>query len=353
MLTGIDVRFAGFDAYDVEPRKIPDLFASRPIVVFGKWRGSRGGSIEISGRTGRGAVPHVDRGRGGTRRTMRHRALRHLWARTRIANLADFGLGAPDERSASSHHVARSHVRIAHAVHVVRRRAGDRAAHDEGADDVDQPLPLPRGVAIIAVGVTSGAEPELVWVVAALLAAIAVSLRRTARGRPRSHRVKRTLGILLLVALAMWGMKRYYAEAPVDELQWILGPTATLVTALTGVPFEWEPGQGYLSRERFFLIEKACAGINFMIAAFGMVAFVRGRRVRSCRAAAGVLLMCVLASYSAAVLRQCGTHRDRDVAGRPPGWIRRNDRGAGPSGGRHRLLLRRPRSALSAGAIRR
>jgi exosortase K len=113
--------------------------------------------------------------------------------------------------------------------------------------------------------------------------------------------MKRTLAILLLVALAMWGMKRYYADAPVDELQWILGPTATLVTALTGVPFEWEPGQGYLSRERFFLIAKACAGINFMIAAFGMMAIVRGRRVSSCRAAAGILLMCVLASYSAAV----------------------------------------------------
>ena len=113
--------------------------------------------------------------------------------------------------------------------------------------------------------------------------------------------MKRTLGILLLVALAMWGMKRYYAEARVDELQWILGPTATLVTALTGVAFEWEPGQGYLSRERVFLIAKACAGINFMIAAFGMVAVARGRRVRSCRAAAFVLLMCVLASYSAAV----------------------------------------------------
>jgi len=113
--------------------------------------------------------------------------------------------------------------------------------------------------------------------------------------------MKRTFAILPLVALAMWAMKRYYADATVDELQWILGPTATLVTALTGVPFEWEPGQGFLSRERFFVIAKACAGINFMIAAFGMVAVVRGRRVTSCRAAAGVLLMCVLASYSAAV----------------------------------------------------
>jgi len=113
--------------------------------------------------------------------------------------------------------------------------------------------------------------------------------------------MKRTLAILLLVALAMWGMKRYYADASVDELQWILGPTATLVTALTGVRFEWEPGQGYLSRERFFLIAKACAGINFMIAAFAMVAVVRGRRVRSCSASAVVLLWCVVASYLAAV----------------------------------------------------
>jgi Ca-activated chloride channel family protein len=54
----------------------------------------------------------------------------------------------------------------------------------EGADQVDQPNPLPLGVSDNAVGVTSGAEPELVWVVAALLAAIAVSLRRTAHRRP-------------------------------------------------------------------------------------------------------------------------------------------------------------------------
>lgn len=113
--------------------------------------------------------------------------------------------------------------------------------------------------------------------------------------------MKRTLATVLLVALAMWAMKRYYADAPVDELQWILGPTARMVTALTGVSFEWEPGQGYLSRERFFVIAKACAGINFMIAAFGMVAVVCRRRLGSWRAVAGVLLVCLLASYAAAV----------------------------------------------------
>jgi Ca-activated chloride channel family protein len=86
VLTDIDVTFSGFDVYDVEPGKITDLFASRPIVVFGKWRGRLGGSIEVSGRTGRGAyqttIPVVQESSDAS-----HAALRHLWARTQIADL--------------------------------------------------------------------------------------------------------------------------------------------------------------------------------------------------------------------------------------------------------------------------
>ena len=178
VLTGIDVRFSGFDAYDVEPAKIPDLFASRPVVVFGKWRGSPGGSIELSGTTGR-APYHSSIAIADAVPDDNHRALRHLWARTRIGNLADFGVGEPDEQ------------RVAHitslgltyglltrytsfvAVHELIRRT-----HSD-ADDVDQPNPLPQGVSDLAVGVAVGAEPELLWVVVALLVAIAtVSLRR-------------------------------------------------------------------------------------------------------------------------------------------------------------------------------
>jgi exosortase K len=118
--------------------------------------------------------------------------------------------------------------------------------------------------------------------------------------------MKTKLAMLALVALVMWRMKRYYADASVDDLQWILGPTARLVTAVTGAPFDWEPGEGYLSREHFFLIEKACAGINFMIAAFGMVAWVLGRRVGSYLSGAVALLVSVLASYAAAVLVNAG-----------------------------------------------
>src|SRR5690606_7292713 len=49
VLTHLRARFAGFDAYDVEPATLPDLFASRPIVLVGKYRGAPGGKILVTG----------------------------------------------------------------------------------------------------------------------------------------------------------------------------------------------------------------------------------------------------------------------------------------------------------------
>jgi Ca-activated chloride channel family protein len=52
----------------------------------------------------------------------------------------------------------------------------------EGADDVDQPLPLPEGVSDLAVGVTAGPEPEIVWLCAILVSLFCwVSLQRRRR----------------------------------------------------------------------------------------------------------------------------------------------------------------------------
>ena len=64
------------------------------------------------------------------------------------------------------------------AVQEIVRRTAD------GADDVDQPLPLPAGVSDLAVGVTSGAEPDLVWLVAIVVAVLGcVSVLRARRRR--------------------------------------------------------------------------------------------------------------------------------------------------------------------------
>jgi Ca-activated chloride channel family protein len=169
VLTDIDLEFVGFEAYDVEPRRIPDLFASRPVVVFGKWRGPADGAIRISGKTGRGPF-HTSIPVAAADGDAHQGALRYLWARTRIANLADFGPAQPsDQRVAEITALGLTYGLLTRytsfvAVHEVVRRAGD------DADDVDQPLPLPAGVSDRAVGMTSGFEPELLWLAALVLA---------------------------------------------------------------------------------------------------------------------------------------------------------------------------------------
>jgi exosortase K len=107
--------------------------------------------------------------------------------------------------------------------------------------------------------------------------------------------------MLAVVALAMWALKRHYSTADVESLTWILKPVAALSGVATGVGFEWEPGSGYLARERFFVIAKPCAGVNFMLAAFGMIGFLLAERVRSWKSVAGLVALAAGTSYVAAI----------------------------------------------------
>jgi exosortase K len=97
-------------------------------------------------------------------------------------------------------------------------------------------------------------------------------------------------------------MKRYYSDATADDLGWILGPTAQLVGVVTRTRFVAAPGEGYFSPERLFLIEKSCAGINFVIAAFGMLTFARLQRAEGTFSGARLLAVSLAASYTAAVI---------------------------------------------------
>jgi len=97
-------------------------------------------------------------------------------------------------------------------------------------------------------------------------------------------------------------LKHHYAEARAEDLAWILGPTSRLAGAMAGTSFVSQPGEGYFSREHLFVIAKACAGVNFMLAAFGMLVLALLHRAGSLLSAAGVLGASLFASYGAAVL---------------------------------------------------
>ena len=114
--------------------------------------------------------------------------------------------------------------------------------------------------------------------------------------------MKTRLLALAIAALVVLGLKRHYADARADDLWWILTPSATIVGLVTDTAFVAVPGEGYLSRERRFVIEKSCAGVNFMIAAFAVMMFAVLHRVRSIASAAGIVLVGLITSYATAVL---------------------------------------------------
>jgi exosortase K len=114
--------------------------------------------------------------------------------------------------------------------------------------------------------------------------------------------VKTKLCVAAVAVLVIWGMKRHYSDARADDLWWILSPTSRVVGAITGTAFVAVPSEGYVSHQRLFAIEKSCAGINFLVAAFGMLIVALLHRVRSGASALGVFGVSLSASYLAAII---------------------------------------------------
>ena len=151
VLTNIGVQFDGFQAYDVEPSTMPDLFAERPVLLFGKYRGAPKGSIIVEGRNAQGRFKQ----RLDLKSATRDRnlvALKYLWARHRLADLADYGRIARDAsvveeitKLGLKYNLMTDHTSFVAVDNVVRNGA-------KNSTSVVQPLPVPQGVDRGAVG---------------------------------------------------------------------------------------------------------------------------------------------------------------------------------------------------------
>jgi Ca-activated chloride channel family protein len=158
VLTNISARFEGFEAYEVEPGSIPDLLAQRPIVIFGKWRGEPTGVIRVSGLSGQGeysqAFPVAD-----TLPSPTNRSLKYLWARTRIADLSDYNFtGSTVDQEAEVTSLGLTYNLLTKYTSFVA--VYEKIRNTEGGEDVNQPLPLPKGVSNLAVGGGIARSPE-------------------------------------------------------------------------------------------------------------------------------------------------------------------------------------------------
>ncbi len=83
----------------------------------------------------------------------------------------------------------------------------------------------------------------------------------------------------ILIALAL---KQHYSQADAGDLKWILNPTASLVSLITGDKFSFQAGTGYVCDTQRIIIAPACAGVNFMLMAFGMSVFTGMHHMERC-----------------------------------------------------------------------
>jgi len=145
VLTRGSADFGEFDVYDVEPPNLPDLMASRPVIIFGKWRNKPRGKITLSGLAGDQnykAVIDVSK----VRPIDTNSGIRYLWARHKIAILSDYNrLSKSDKRVKEvtqlglTYNLLTEYTSFVAIDKRVRREDGEIAT-------VKQPLALPKGV---------------------------------------------------------------------------------------------------------------------------------------------------------------------------------------------------------------
>ncbi|MEL6673513.1 MAG: TonB-dependent receptor [Bacteroidota bacterium] len=163
ILTDIVADFGEMDVYDIEPMGIPDVFADRPITIFGKYKGKLEGDVSLKGIAGRQPYQQL-LALNKVKPTPENRALRYLWARQRIHRLSDVR-GAAGKAS-SEKEVTELGLQYNLLTAYTSFVAVDKENRNKSGEQktVKQALPMPQGVSNRAVGggnnSTASAKPR-------------------------------------------------------------------------------------------------------------------------------------------------------------------------------------------------
>lgn len=143
-LTDLAIDWGGAEAFEVYPRRLPDLFVGRPVTMVGRFRGNGPGRVRVTGKVG-GDVRAFDVATAGA--GPEQSALPAVWARMKIADLGDRLAAAPNDGAAALHvrRVALEHGLMSAytafvAVDSMTRTAGNPAT------TLTTPVPTPEGV---------------------------------------------------------------------------------------------------------------------------------------------------------------------------------------------------------------
>ncbi|TAE72519.1 MAG: VWA domain-containing protein [Bacteroidetes bacterium] len=160
VLTNIKVEYEDFEAYDVEPVSIPDVFAERPIIVYGKFKNKPTGKIKLTGLSGNKIYSQTIDVKGAAKDN--NQALQYLWARNKIMMLDDYQRLYPNEEQTKlitnlglKYNLLTEYTSFIAIDSEVRNKEGKNIK-------VKQVLPLPAGVSDYSIGTESDKLQEVV-----------------------------------------------------------------------------------------------------------------------------------------------------------------------------------------------
>jgi Ca-activated chloride channel family protein len=155
VLTQIEYNISSIETYDVLPEKIPDLFASRPIVIIGKFKGGASGKLSIQGLSGDATFKNSILIKRNSE-NYNTKALKFLWAREQIRLLGDYNkLSANNEIREKIIDLSKKYNLLSEYTSFVA--IDTEISNNSGSSTtVKQPLPLPNGVSNNAIGYYAG-----------------------------------------------------------------------------------------------------------------------------------------------------------------------------------------------------
>ena len=160
LMTGITVDYEGFDVYDVATSTPSILYAKKPLILFGKWRGEPTGTITVRGKAGGEDYVQEISVADSTVDT-EDESIRYLWARTKLDQLAGYGSIRNDDsvkeeitQLGLDYNMTTPYTSFVAVVEEIRNPEGE-------SQDVNQANPLPLQVSNLAVGggYTAYSEP--------------------------------------------------------------------------------------------------------------------------------------------------------------------------------------------------